>query len=216
MPAPVTATRTRRSARSPRWGSGCSMRLSARPACWSPGRRRSAWALPPGGDSTSHHEPFMIHCRAASICPAGKCLISADTKCDVKCSATSPHVRVGDDADFLDVLVMISHEAKLVDHCPETLPSRKRRGFDDETWVHSMPSGRGLSAPVARSQASAVPSEGGLYRSGRPGGSWRRWALALDAGWSGFRRQRPVGRRVALAVAVYPPSGDHLFELRRR
>ena len=45
-----------------------------------------------------------------------------------------------------------------------------------------MPSGRGLSAPVARSQASAVPSEGGLYRSGRPGGSWRRWALALDAG----------------------------------
>ena len=37
-----------------------------------------------------HHEPFMIHCRAASICPAGKCLISADTKCDVKCSATSP------------------------------------------------------------------------------------------------------------------------------
>ena len=37
-----------------------------------------------------HHEPFMIHCRAASICPAAKCLISADTKCDVKCSATSP------------------------------------------------------------------------------------------------------------------------------
>ena len=35
---------------------------------------------------TSH----MIHCRAASICPAGKCLISAFTKCDVKCSATSP------------------------------------------------------------------------------------------------------------------------------
>ena len=37
-----------------------------------------------------HHEPFMIHCLAASVCPAGKCLISADTKCDVKCSATSP------------------------------------------------------------------------------------------------------------------------------
>src|SRR6185436_11482790 len=31
-------------------------------------------------------------------------------------------------------------------------------------------------------------------------------------GWSGFRRQRPVGRRVVLAVAVYPPSGDHLFQ----
>ena len=29
----------------------------------------------------------------------------------------------------------------------------------------------------------------------------------------GFRRQRPVGRRVVLAVAVYPPSGDHLFQL---
>src|SRR3954466_9128711 len=27
-------------------------------------------------------------------------------------------------------------------------------------------------------------------------------------GRSGFRRQRPVGRRVVLAVAVYPPSGD--------
>src|SRR3981189_2957935 len=35
-------------------------------------------------------------------------------------------------------------------------------------------------------------------------------------GRTGFRRQRPVGRRVALAVAVYPPSGDHLFQLRRR
>src|ERR1700688_301147 len=32
----------------------------------------------------------------------------------------------------------------------------------------------------------------------------------------GFRRQRPVGRRVVLAVAVYPPSGDDLFPLRRR
>src|SRR6478672_7430273 len=36
------------------------------------------------------------------------------------------------DADFLDALVMISNEAKLVDHCPKTLPSRERRGFDDE------------------------------------------------------------------------------------
>src|SRR5258705_7018396 len=35
-------------------------------------------------------------------------------------------------------------------------------------------------------------------------------------GQSGFRRQRPVGRRVALAVTVYPPSGDHLVQLRRR
>src|ERR1700723_2844587 len=35
-------------------------------------------------------------------------------------------------------------------------------------------------------------------------------------GGSGFRRQRPVGRRVVFAVAVYPPSGDHLFPLQRR
>ena len=40
--------------------------------------------------ASTHHESFMIHCLAASICPAGKCLISADMKCDVKCSATSP------------------------------------------------------------------------------------------------------------------------------
>jgi hypothetical protein len=63
-----------RSARSPRWGSGCAMRLSARPACWSPGCRRSAWRFHRAESTTStHHEPFMIHCLAASICPAGKC-----------------------------------------------------------------------------------------------------------------------------------------------
>jgi hypothetical protein len=28
---------------------------------------------------------------------------------------------------------MIANEAKLVDHCPKTPPSRERRGFDDET-----------------------------------------------------------------------------------
>src|SRR4249919_3229813 len=50
-----------------------------------------AWPFHWAESATStHHEPFMIHCLAASICPAGKCLISADTKCDVKCSATSP------------------------------------------------------------------------------------------------------------------------------
>src|SRR6476469_2878125 len=36
------------------------------------------------------------------------------------------------DSDSLDALVMISNKAKLVDHCPESLPSRKRRSFDDE------------------------------------------------------------------------------------
>ena len=35
-------------------------------------------------------------------------------------------------------------------------------------------------------------------------------------GRSGFRRQRPVGRRVVLAVAVYRPLGDIFFQLRRR
>src|SRR6476620_5533779 len=41
-------------------------------------------------------------------------------------------VGVRDDSDSLDALVMISNKAKLVDHGPKTLPSRKRRGFDDE------------------------------------------------------------------------------------
>ncbi len=36
------------------------------------------------------------------------------------------------DCDSLDALVMISNEAKVVDHCPKTLPSGKRRGFEDE------------------------------------------------------------------------------------
>jgi hypothetical protein len=37
------------------------------------------------------------------------------------------------DSDSLDALVMISNESKLVDHCPKTLSSGERRGFDDET-----------------------------------------------------------------------------------
>src|SRR5271166_423902 len=37
------------------------------------------------------------------------------------------------DSDSLYALVMISNKAKLVDHCSKTLPSRERRGFDDET-----------------------------------------------------------------------------------
>src|SRR4029077_1436103 len=36
------------------------------------------------------------------------------------------------DCDSLDPLVMSSNEAKLIDHCAKTLPSRKRRSFDDE------------------------------------------------------------------------------------
>src|SRR6478609_1638144 len=37
------------------------------------------------------------------------------------------------DSDPLYALVMISNEAKLIDHCPKTSPSRERPGFDDET-----------------------------------------------------------------------------------
>src|SRR5271166_5668052 len=33
------------------------------------------------------------------------------------------------DSDSLYALVMISNKAKLVDHCPKTLPSRERQGF---------------------------------------------------------------------------------------
>ena len=36
------------------------------------------------------------------------------------------------DCDSLYPLVMISNEAQVVDHCPKTLPSRERRGFEDE------------------------------------------------------------------------------------
>ena len=42
------------------------------------------------------------------------------------------HVGVGYDSDSLYALVMISNEAKLVDHCPKTLPSGERRSVDDE------------------------------------------------------------------------------------
>src|SRR6476619_5902175 len=42
------------------------------------------------------------------------------------------HVGVRYDSDSLYALVMISNEAKLVDHCPKTPPSREPRSFDDE------------------------------------------------------------------------------------
>src|SRR5277367_3065285 len=47
---------------------------------------------------------------------------------------------------------------------------------------------------------------------------WPRAEMGGGArcGRFGFRRQRPVGRRVGFAVAVYLPWGDHLFQLRRR
>jgi hypothetical protein len=41
-------------------------------------------------------------------------------------------MRVGDDRDFLDVRVMISNEAEVGDHRPETIPPRKGRGAEDE------------------------------------------------------------------------------------
>src|SRR6476619_2181525 len=42
------------------------------------------------------------------------------------------HVGVRYDSDSLYALVMISNEAKLVDHCPKAPPSREPRSFDDE------------------------------------------------------------------------------------
>ena len=52
--------------------------------------------------------------------------------------------------------------------------------------VHSTSTGGSISAPLARSQPSVALSEGGLYRSGRPGRSWRRWAVALDVDTDSF------------------------------
>lgn len=75
----------------------------------------------------THYEPVVIHCLAASVCPAEKCLISADTKCDVKCSATSPRWESVTTAIFF-TLVMISNETEVVDHCPKVLPSGE--------WLH--------------------------------------------------------------------------------
>src|SRR5215475_8478670 len=43
------------------------------------------------------------------------------------------HVGVRYDSDSLYTLVMISNKAKLVDHRPKTLPSRKRWSVDDDT-----------------------------------------------------------------------------------
>jgi len=40
---------------------------------------------------------------------------------------------IGYDADLLDVLVVISHKAKMARHCPKALPSRKGGDLDDET-----------------------------------------------------------------------------------
>src|SRR5271166_4485820 len=73
--------------------------------------------LPP----RTHQEPLTIYCLAASICPARKCLISADTKCDAKSSAISARWEsVTTPILFRCVLVMISNKAKVVDHCPKT------------------------------------------------------------------------------------------------
>jgi len=43
-----------------------------------------------------------------------------------------PEGGIGDDANLLDVLVVVSHEAEVGRHCSETFPSGKPRGFDDE------------------------------------------------------------------------------------
>jgi hypothetical protein len=43
-----------------------------------------------------------------------------------------PEVRVGYERDFLDVLVVIPDEAKVVDHRSETVPAGEFRGVDNE------------------------------------------------------------------------------------
>ena len=45
---------------------------------------------------------------------------------------------IGDNADFLDVLVMISHKTKMARHCPEAVPSWKGGDLDDETGEISL------------------------------------------------------------------------------
>ena len=78
----------------------------------------------------------MTHCFAASSSPAGKCLISAATKCDAKCSATFPNGESVTTPIF-NVLVMISHKSKMACHCAEALPAWKGSGLDDETCESS-------------------------------------------------------------------------------
>ena len=104
---------------------------------------------------------------------------------------------------------MISNEAKLVDHCPKTPPSRERRGFDDETWVHSTSTGRVDFRATGRLTALCGLSEGGLCRSGRPGRSCRHgWSRSTRVVW--FSSTATSWSPSALAVAVYPTSGDDL------
>ena len=57
--------------------------------------------LPDGAMVRSSQGRFTIHCLAASSAPAGKCLISADTKCDARCSATLPKGESVTTATFL-------------------------------------------------------------------------------------------------------------------
>jgi hypothetical protein len=79
---------------------------------------------------------LMTHCFAASSSAAGKCLISAATKCDAKCSATFPNGESVTTPIF-NVLVMISHKSKMACHCAEALPAWKGSGLDDETCESS-------------------------------------------------------------------------------
>ena len=121
---------------------------SVRCSSWAPGpRRRSRLPISPESyveeralsdfdrnrhhPALTHHEPFMIHCLAASICPAGKCLISADTKCDVKCCSHIPEVGVRDDADSLDALVMTRTKRNWLTIAPKLFQPGNERGFDD-------------------------------------------------------------------------------------
>ena len=57
------------------------------------------WLAPPR--FRHHGDSFAIQSLAAWTCPAGKCLISADTKCEVRCSAISPSAESVTRAAFL-------------------------------------------------------------------------------------------------------------------
>src|SRR6188472_1375221 len=48
------------------------------------------------------------------------------------------HWGIGDNGDLLDVLVMISHKAKMTRHRPQALPAWKRGDLDDETGESSL------------------------------------------------------------------------------
>ena len=73
----------------------------------------------------------MIQASAWSVWPAGKCLISAETKCDV--FGRLAHRRVGDYRDLRDVPVVVTDEPQVTDQCTEAVPTRKVGRIEDQS-----------------------------------------------------------------------------------